>query len=291
MQALAYHLKTLTLQNNEGSYATRSQRHAGLQLIARELDAMGYKLPSAQSLKPKHIEALLGRWRAQGVTAGTLKNRMAWVRWWAGKVRRGSVGPKLNTPLDIPARTAWKGNKAHVTTDRMAALPDWMQTALKLQMAFGLRLEESLKIRTDIADKGDYLSLKASWCKGGRARAVPVAHLRQRALLDALRKAGGAVIPAGMTYIEARKALEFATWGAGIRNMHGHRHWYAQWRYQTLTGAPSPAAGGKTHERMNAAERAADYRARMTISRELGHGRMDVTDIYLGRRFATKAGA
>lgn len=288
---LAFDLKTLAFTKGDGSFTTRAQRHRGLQLMARELAQMGYKLPSAHSLKPKHIDALLARWQAAGISTGTLKNRMAWVRWWAGATRRGSVVPKMNAALEIPSRVGWKGNKAHVTTDKMQDLPEWMQTALRLQMAFGLRVEESLKFSGGVADQGDHLALKASWCKGGRARVVPITHPRQRALLDELRNNGraGAVMPLGVNYIQARKALEHATWGAGIRNMHGHRHWFAQWRYQTLTGAPSPAAGGRTYETMSKAERAADYRARLAISRELGHNRVEVTDTYLGSRFAKRS--
>jgi integrase len=289
VDALAYDLKNLALQNGEGSYTTKMQRHRGLQMIARELAALGYKLPAAKSLKEKHIAALVGRWQGAGLSTGTLKNRLSWVRWWAGSVRRGSVVPRQNDAYEIPSRMTWKGNKAHTTTgERLESLPDWMQLAVKMQMAFGLRLEESLKFRPDIADQGDHLTLKASWCKGGRGRTVPITHPRQRALLDDLRKAtnGGAAMPIGVSYIQARKALESATWGAGIRNMHGHRHWYAQWRYQALTGAPSPAAGGKTYENMTKAERAADYRARLVVSRELGHNRVEITDAYLGGRFA-----
>lgn len=294
MNELAFDLKNLALTRGEGSYSTKIQRHRGLQLMARELAQMGYKLPSAQSLKPKHIDALVSRWQGQGIGVGTLKNRMAWVRWWAEKTRRGSVVPKRNEALEIPSKAAWKGNKAHTTTTAlMVGLPEWMQTALRLQMAFGLRLEESLKFTADVADKGDHVALKAAWCKGGRARAVPVHHPRQRALLDELARngRGGAVMPLGVNYIQARKALEAATWGAGIRNMHGHRHWYAQWRYQAMTGGPSPAAGGKTYNAMTRAERAADYRARMAISRELGHNRIEVTDAYLGPRFGKKDAA
>ncbi|GLR90919.1 hypothetical protein GCM10007857_76350 [Bradyrhizobium iriomotense] len=40
--------------------------------------------------------------------------------------------------------------------------------------------------------------------------------------------------------------------------------------------APLPAAGGATYERLSRAERAADFRARMQISNELGHGRLAI---------------
>lgn len=291
MDALAYDLKNLTLGTGEGSYNTRAQRHRGLQLIARELRGLGYQLPGAQSLKPKHIDALVASWKAAGLSAGTLKNRMAWVRWWGEKVRKSSVLPRDNAELGIERRTTWKGQKAHATAaDKLAALPERAALALRLQMAFGLRLEESLKMRPAVADKGSALTLQASWCKGGRARTVPVRHPRQRALLDELRAAvgDGCLVPDGQTYIRARKDLERATWAAGVRNMHGHRHWYAQWRYKALTGREAPAAGGKTYEQMSREERAADYRARLTVSRELGHNRVDITDAYLGRRFAAR---
>lgn len=293
MDALAYELKNLTLGSGEGSHLTRNQRHRGLQLIARELAGLGYRLPSARSLKPKHIQALVASWKGAGLSTGTLKNRMSWVRWWAAQARKTSVLPRDNTELGIERRTTWKGNRARTTTaDRLATLPAWMQQAVRLQMGFGLRLEESLKFRPGSADKGGFVAMQASWCKGGRARAIPLTHARQRDLLDQVHDVAGdgSLIPQGMTYIQARKALEAATWGLGIRNMHGHRHWYAQWRYQTLTGAPCPAAGGKTWENMSRTEQAADYRARLAVSRELGHNRVEITDAYLGRRFAGKGG-
>src|SRR5205085_7900825 len=44
--------------------------------------------------------------------------------------------------------------------------------SLRLQAAFGLRREESIKIRPDWADRGDVLKLKDSWTKGGKERDV-----------------------------------------------------------------------------------------------------------------------
>jgi Phage integrase, N-terminal/Integrase len=291
MDALAYDLKNLALGTGEGSFTTRMQRHRGLQLIARELRGMGYELAGASSLKPKHIAALVTAWKANNLTAGTLKNRMGWVRWWGQKVRKTSVLPRDNSEAGIDNRTLWKGQKAHTTTgDRLEGLAPRQALAVRLQMAFGLRLEESLKLRPAMADKGDLLVIHPSWAKGGRGREIPIQHPRQRALLNEVRKlaGNGSLVPEGQTYIAARKELERATWGAGIRNMHGHRHWYAQWRYLALTGCAAPAAGGKTYENMNRAERAADYRARLIVSRELGHNRIEITDAYLGRRWAGK---
>ncbi|GMA80350.1 hypothetical protein GCM10025880_67670 [Methylorubrum aminovorans] len=58
-----------------------------------------------------------------------------------------------------------------------------------------------------------------------------------------------------------------------------------------MTGQECTAAGGRPFEQMTAAERRADYRARQTITRELGHERRQITDAYLGYRFARRKGA
>jgi len=65
--------------------------------------------------------------------------------------------------------------------------------------------------------------------------------------------------------------------------VHGHRHAYAQRRYFALTGWLCPAAGGPRSKDLTTAQKAIDHDARMTISRELGHGREQITAVYLGR--------
>ena len=140
MDGLAYDLKRLTLGSGEGSHLTRCQRQRGLQMIARELRGLGYQLPTAGSLKPKHVAALVAKWQAEGRSAGTLKNRMGWVRWWATSVRKSSVVPGDNTDLGIEKRTAFKGNRAHATlAAQITDLPERMQLAVRLQLACGSR--------------------------------------------------------------------------------------------------------------------------------------------------------
>ncbi|MGW9332874.1 hypothetical protein [Bosea sp. NPDC055594] len=168
--------------------------------------------------------------------------------------------PRDNGEIGIPRRQPSGTDKARTTSAKpLTKLPGWMRLAVRMQMAFGMRLEESLRFRPGSADQGSFLALQASWCKGGRARAIPLVHDRQRHLLQEIHDAPGdrSQMAAGMTYKQARDAIENATWGAGIRNMHGHRHSYAQRRYQTLRGVPCPAAGGKTCENITGAERAA----------------------------------
>ncbi|TGU67781.1 integrase, partial [Mesorhizobium sp. M1C.F.Ca.ET.144.01.1.1] len=81
------------------------------------------------------------------------------------------------------------------------------------------------------------------------------------------------------------KRFEYQTLKAGLRNTHGLRHAYAQQRYRTLTGRACPLADGKRWAEMSSNERAADRAARHKISAELGHGRLKITDTYLGSAF------
>ena len=294
MNDLAYSLRTLCQHAPDGSWATRHQRQSGLIAIAGELRHLGFKMPDARSLKPKHVQALIGHWRASGISDATVKNRMGWIRWWAMRTGKPGLIPRDNASLGIKKKTTFKGHRAEATdADKRASLPERMQLAIRLQMAFGLRLEESLKFRVGIADNGTSIALAPTWCKGKRFRSIPISHERQRDLLDDLHRVcgNGSVIPTGTSYITFRKEFEHAALAAGITNMHKHRHWYAAWRYRTLGGVQAPAEGGPTHDQLTPAERIRLDDVRLQVSRELGHNRIDVTDAYLGGRWPKKGTA
>lgn len=270
---------------------TRCQRTTGLQLIARELTQMGHTKLTARSIKPIHIEKLIAKWKADGLSTGTIKNRMSWIRYWTGGVRRSSIASADNSEHGIGTRAAFNGDKARTTVGAaLAKLGEREQLVVRMQMAFGMRLEESILVNVNQAWQGDALHMQASWCKGGRARVIPIVHERQRALLDEVRSLVGtaSLIPLGMDKHTYRRQIERKTWAAGIRNVHGHRHWYCQWRYRTMTGRQCTAAGGRPYEQLTRKERGADWMARKIISREVGHERVSITDCYLGYRFARR---
>lgn len=56
--------------------------------------------------------------------------------------------------------------------------------SLRLQEAFGLRREESIKIQPGWADRGDVLMLKSTWTKGCKERDIPIRNETQRDLLN-----------------------------------------------------------------------------------------------------------
>jgi hypothetical protein len=104
MRDLNYQLKQLCQQCREGAYNTQANREHILTLVANELHALGYRGMTARSLKPKHIEALIKDWFAKGIAIGTIKNRMAAIRWWAKKTNKQNVVAPSNEHYGIPDR-------------------------------------------------------------------------------------------------------------------------------------------------------------------------------------------
>jgi len=285
---LNYQLKELCRRNRDGSYATQQNRERQLSLMADQLHELGYRAMNARSLKPKHVEALLRRWQGEGLSIGTLKNRMAALRWWAHKADRRHVVARSNDYYGIPERSFVSTESKAKQVDRTAlerVRDPHVRMSLELQQAFGLRREEAIKFKPSYADRGDRLVLKDTWTKGGKAREIPVRNTAQRAVLDrAHRLAGrGSLIPGHRNYRQQLRIYERHTANAGQSKLHGLRHAYAQRRYEELTGWKSPAAGGPSGSALSASERSLDRQVRLAISEELGHEREAITATYLGR--------
>ena len=288
MQALNYELKQLCARNRDGSFATQAGRERILTLIANQLREMGFVNMRVQSLKSRHVEKLVERWTAEGLRTGTIKNRMAELRWWAEKIGKPNIVAKSNDAYGIADRSyVTNVSKARdLTSGDLAMINDpYTRASLRLQAAFGLRREESLKIQPGWADRGDTLVLKDSWTKGGRARAIPIRQVEQRQVLDEAKQVAGrgSLIPADRSYVQQLRRFEYQCDRAGIHRVHGHRHQYAQERYRELTGWLAPAAGGPRSKELTREQKLIDRDARLTISRELGHEREQVTAVYCGR--------
>ena len=288
MRDLNYELKQLCRRNHDGSYATQRDRERVLDLIANQLHDLGYRHMTAASLKPKHVEGLVERWKAEGLAVGTIKNRMAELRWWVEKIGKQNVMARDNDHYGIGNRTyLTNASKAReLSGSELSRITDpYTRMSLRLQAAFGLRRGESIKIRPEWADRGDNLALKDTWTKGGRPREIPIRNDEQRRELDEAKALAGrgSLIPAERSYVDQLRRFEYQCAAAGVHRIHGHRHEYAQTRYREITGWAAPAAGGPRSRDLSPAQREADREARLTISQELGHEREQITAIYLGR--------
>ena len=288
MKDLNYQLSKLCRDNRDGGFSTQATRSRLLDLIANQLLALGYRRMQSTSLKPKHVDALLAHWREQGIRVGTLKNRLSALRWWAKKVNKPSIIARDNSIYGIGKRECVaKESKAQEQDERKLSLisDPFAKLSIRLQAAFGLRREESIKFSPSYAVQSDYIKLKASWTKGGRARTVPIRNDEQRQLLEEIKTLvkGGSLIPADFNYVQQLNHYQRQLRNACLTKLHGLRHAYAQQRYFELTGWKAPVAGGPTSKQLTPAQLAPDYEARAIVSRELGHARAEISAVYLGR--------
>ena len=286
MRDLNFDLKRLQAAHDDGSHGTRTARSYALAQIADTLHELGFKGLRATGLKRKHVVALVRERKRQGRSIGTLKNRMAHIRWWANRIGRPAVVPS-NGALGIANREYVTNEDRSVVLDpeKLARVRDaHVAMALRLEAAFGLRREEAIKFTPARDDRGDRIRLKGSTTKGGRPREVPILKDSQRKLLDEARRlvGSGALIPPERNYRQQLKIYESQTREAGLYRMHGLRNGYAARRYAEITGWKAPAAGGPRRRSLTGARRRIDTEARKTIAEELGRSRIGVLGVYLG---------
>ena len=288
MRDLNFETKKLCERNKDGSHSTQANRQKIMNLVANQIHGLGFRNLKLGNIKTKHIEALINHWKLEGLSPGTLKNRMSCLRWLAEKLNKPSLIAKDNSHYGIERRTYVTNlsKSRDLDIEKLKKITDpYVKLSLKLQETFGLRREESIKFIAEWADRGDHIVLKASWYKGGRTRKIPIRNEQQRNLLNEVKSfsSGKSLIPLNLTYVQQKNRYEDQTAKAGLCKMHGLRHAFAQLRYFELTGQLAPSANGKTSKELTAEEKVLDRQARLIISEELGHEREQITAVYLGR--------
>lgn len=290
---LEYQFDQLCNKHRSKSHTTQANRRSMLKLFAQQLAKNGYdtRNMSPSDLKGRHVNKLLEQWRKDGVSTATIKNRMAVVRFWAEKVGNpGAVKDNATYKIDRRIYVTNENKSVSLHDLDLSKIDENIAQSLRLQDAFGLRREESMKFQPAFALDGQtienakYIRLKDSWTKGGRPRTIPISNEKQRHELKnayALAvKNGGSMIPKEKSYKAHKSNFEAVTHALGVGQTHGLRHGYAQTRYLELMGFPSPAVGGSRS--LSADEVAKDKEIRMLISEELGHSRINITSVYLG---------
>lgn len=282
-------------RNRSGSESTKANRRDLTMRFANRLGEQfrGLRLPN---IKKDHIDwyvSYLTTVRSERtgmvLTAGTQKNNLSSVRWLLACLGKQNLLPKTNAKLGIKRRVYVTNiskaiNVNDETINDIGEHCQYAAAAILLSREFGLRVEESLKIIPIQADAGNVLRLQASWTKGGVPRAVPILRESQ---LDAIRRArelvgDNSLIPIGLLYIEHLRSSRDLYNKFGIHENHGLRHQYAQRRFRDLAGFECPACRGPVRSQMSDEQYQTDRSVRKVVSRELGHGRVAVTSVYLG---------
>lgn len=281
---LKHSILKLLQRDKTGSYSTQDNRRKILVLFAKNLVSHGYALRDIHGLQQKHILAVVEYWKKNGLSNSTLKNRTSILRHLCKIMNKSNIVP-TNDKLGIEKR------KYIPTKNRALNSPDfskiknkYIRISLELQRVFGLRREEALKIKPHLADKGDRLELLPSWCKGGRGRVIPIRTDEQHYWLNEAKKLAGrfgcSLIPPGKKYILHRHIYDKQASRAGLKNLHGLRHAYAQHRYKELTGWDAAINGGPALRQLTTEQKKLHFKARYIITEELGHSRQSLTRIY-----------
>jgi len=267
----------------QGSYETRARYYEAMQRFCRFL-AEEFRLERLANIAPKHIYAYVAYLQERGVSASTIKTDLSAIRFFHDQIPNPRYGLPDNSDLSLQRRTfggvdrTWSDNEFNRMLDTAldAGREDYV-SIFYLGRYAGLRIHECFRIDTATAAKAvkeNALTIKG---KGGLVRTVPLNEILtlrlQRHLKDTLR-GRKLFVPDGKKTHEAIKELQVFIWlnrpdvqdegSTRPMTLHGLRHTYAAEKYQGFINA------GKT-----------PYDARKAVSRLLGHGRDDVTKIYL----------
>ncbi|MBC8640741.1 integrase domain-containing protein [Caballeronia sp. EK] len=230
-----------------------------------ELRENGYALQSPWAIKPKHVRFLVELWVRKKQSAGTIENKLTYLRAFAGWVNKSTLVGALADYVDRKEQglirtysaledRSWEGNKVDAVAmiNEIAETDPVVAMQLKLQAAFGLRVEESFLLRPKESVRRDGLLSVTRGTKGGRDRLVPI-QLQTAVLEEAMKYCNtltGSTIPDGCTkkqwknhYYDVLKRHGVTKAGLGVTS-HGLRHQYLQQMYETVTGVPAPVKGG-----------------------------------------------
>ena len=173
MRDLNYQLKQLCKRNRDGSYSTQANRARMLNQIANQLQEMGYRRMTTDPLKPKHVDALVKRWLGEGMAAGTIKNRMNCLRWWAAKVDRRNVIARSNEFYGIPDRQFVSNESKAVVVDS-PALSSIQDDFVRMSQGAATRLRFAKRRQSNSCPVSPIRAIisgsKATWTKGGKTR-------------------------------------------------------------------------------------------------------------------------
>ena len=134
LRQLNYDLKRLQDDHPERGFVTRRDRSYALAQAANTLHELGFRRLRATGLRRKYVSAQVREWRRQELSTGTMKNRMAALRWWAEHLGRPSVvGSNAEHGIGERKYVTNEDKSRHLDPERLAQVGD-----VHVRMALGL---------------------------------------------------------------------------------------------------------------------------------------------------------
>lgn len=279
------------------SFGTARSRSAILRQGFEYLATVDMCPRKPHNFKPKHMAKLVAHWEEQSLAASTLQLRYStfstFCAWINKRGMLGDIARYLKNP-DAAKRSyvatedkSWstKGVDILQKIAEVEAVDPRVAIHLKLEHAFGLRLQESVTLHPKEADHRSCLFV--NWgTKGGRDRLVRIETDYQRQILDEAKhfanRSTGSLVPDTFKRCSWIRYVYRVLNECGVGRKHGivpHglRHQCANDMYEKLTGNKSPARGGQTP-----VDKQVDDNARLIVAEHLGHSRKQISGAYLG---------
>lgn len=282
-QNLPAQLDKLHRHNRQGSFRTKQRYYEAMQRFCRFL-AERYRLERLANIAPKHIYAYVSYLQEQEKSASTIKTDLSAIRFFHDLIQQPRYELPANTDLLLQRRTfggvdrSWSNSEFNRMLDfALESNREDYISIFYLGRYAALRIHECFRIDTAAAAKAIKESALTIKGKGGLVRTVPLTPLLVQRLQRHLRQTPRGhklFVPDDQQTHEAIKALQafiylyrpYAQDKGSDRPMtfHGLRHaCAAEWYKGFIQRGSNP------------------YQARKSVSKLLGHGRDDVTRIYL----------
>jgi hypothetical protein len=195
----------------------------------------------------------------------------------------GIVGHRTNFRLEPPIHMdIVEVNKLQ---SRLIALGYPVVAALVgLARALGMRFKECLLFDAICALKQARRSGEievSRGTKGSHARIITVGGGKAIEVIDlaASFQVGDCLIPSGLTFLEFRNYVYHHFYQAGGTRFHDFRASFACDLYRSITGCPAPVSRENGDP---APSKEVDRGARLVVSQQLGHHRIEVVGAYIG---------
>ena len=284
-QNLLAQAEKLYRHNRQGSFKTKERYYEAFKRFLRFV-AEEYRLEKLQNLSGKHMYSYFAHLKAKGLAASTIKTEASAIRFWHDKISNAKHTLPSNAELSLERRrfgdvdrTWTDAEYNNIIIECFGAQRLDYEACLVIARYAGLRIHEVMRIDMAIARdalKTGKITVKG---KGGRERSVPIneqIRIEFERFLACTKPGQKLFVPEGKETHEVikkfqrfirehRKKIPPPDSGRTTKlTFHGLRHTYAAEQYTRLrkTGL-------------------SELDARRQVAELLGHGRDDVTKIYL----------